>query len=89
MSSTNLSSDGGKGTLVETNLALSARLKTLPMPASGGTAARVYQMLERDPKSREWLSNETFAKFATANADEYARIVEVETTRQKFFREHA
>ena len=74
---------GGKGTLVEAHLALSASLKILPMPTSGGTAARVYQMLEREPKSREWLSNETFAQLATANADEYARIVEAEITGQK------
>ncbi|GAB3751934.1 hypothetical protein [Microlunatus parietis] len=71
---------GGKGTLVEAHLALSANQKILPMPASGGTAARVYEMLERDPKYRTWLSDESFAALATANADEYAQIVEREIT---------
>lgn len=69
---------GGKGTLVEAHLAISASQKVLPMPASGGTAARVYEMLNRDPESRQWLSNETFAALATADADEYTRIVEGE-----------
>src|SRR5690606_25945534 len=36
---------GGKGTLVEAHLAISANQKILPMPTSGGTAARVYDML--------------------------------------------
>ena len=73
---------GGKGTLVEAHLAISANQKILPMPTSGGTAARVYEMLERDPKHRAWLNDETFKALATANANEYARIVEREITRK-------
>lgn len=47
------------------------------MPASGGTATRAYNGMQRQPELRSWMSDEDFTALgASAGADDYVRIVE-------------
>lgn len=67
---------GGQGTQAEVDLALSMGKKLLPMPTSGGTAARAYALLQHDRRLRAWMPDESFAALEQADAQAYTRIVE-------------
>lgn len=67
---------GGSGTQGEADTALSAGKRVLPMPLSGGAAARVYMRMLGDAALRAWLSDATFSALATASADRYAELAE-------------
>jgi hypothetical protein len=67
---------GGAGTQAETDMALTAGKRLLPMPLSGGTAARVYMRQLGDPALRAWLPDATFSALATADAAQFAAIAE-------------
>jgi transcriptional regulator with XRE-family HTH domain len=68
---------GGIGTQAEFDLAASMGKKVIPMPKSGGTAARVYMTMQRQPELRGWISEEDFAALgASPGAEDYVRIVE-------------
>lgn len=68
---------GGSGTQAEFDLAVSMGKKVLPMPASGRTARRAYDAMQRQPELRTWISEEDFAAIgASSTGDDYVRFVE-------------
>jgi len=46
------------------------------MTFGSATASRVYALMERDARLRYWISDADFGALASADAEEYARIVE-------------
>lgn len=66
---------GGKGTEEEVGIATAMGKKVIPMASSGGAAAAAYASLREDAGRRAWIGDEHFAALGTADADEYARIV--------------
>jgi hypothetical protein len=68
---------GGSGTRDEVDMAFSLGLKVLPLPTSGGTAARAYSMMSESPALRAWLDVEQFTALRECNDTEaYLRIIE-------------
>lgn len=58
-------------------MAFSLGLKVLPLPKSGGTAARAYAMMSESPALRAWLVGEQFAALRECDdAEAYLRIIE-------------
>jgi hypothetical protein len=71
---------GGAGTQSEIDTAISAGKQVLPMPASGGAAARTYMRMLSDPPLRAWLTDDEFSALATADAARFAEIIETAIT---------
>jgi hypothetical protein len=67
---------GGSGTQSEIDTAISMGKRLLPMPLSGGAAARTYMTMLGDAQLRAWLSDATFSALATADADQFAQLAE-------------
>lgn len=67
---------GGQGTEEEVNIATAMGKKVLPMPTSGGAAVIAYSALRDDAARRTWIGDERFAALASADATEYAHIVD-------------
>ena len=67
---------GGQGTQDEVDMSFSAGKKLLPMPTSGGAAARAYAAMQRNPYLRSWVGDSLFSTLATADADEFVRLAE-------------
>lgn len=68
---------GGSDTRDEVDMAFYLGLRVLPLPASGGTAARAYSMMSENPDLRAWLDGERFAVLAECNDTEaFLRIIE-------------
>jgi hypothetical protein len=68
---------GGSGTRDEVDMAFSLGLRVLPLPASGGTAARAYSMMSENPALRGRLDGERFAALRDCNDTEaFLRIIE-------------
>jgi hypothetical protein len=67
---------GGSGTQSEIDTAVSEGKRVLPMPLSGGTAARAYMTMLGDPPLRAWLPDAMFSALATADADQFAELAE-------------
>jgi len=67
---------GGGGTQSEIDTAISMGKRLLPMPLSGGTAARTYMTMLGDAPLRAWLSDATFSALATADAGQFAELAE-------------
>ncbi len=70
---------GGSGTQSEADTAIDAGKRLLPMPTSGGTAARIYMRQLGEPSLRAWLPDATFSALATADAARFAEIAEAAT----------
>lgn len=73
---------GGSGTQAEIDAALADARRLLPMPVSGGAAARAYMRMIEDASLRAWLSDDRFAALATADADRFAEIAETVIARE-------
>jgi hypothetical protein len=71
---------GGGGTQAEVDTALAQGQRILPMPASGGTAARAYLRLIEDASLRRWLPDDQFSALATAGGASFASIIEAVIT---------
>ena len=67
---------GGLGTQSEIDTAVREGKRVLPMPLSGGTAARVYMTMIGDPPLRAWLPDSVFSALATADAGQFAELAE-------------
>jgi hypothetical protein len=67
---------GGTGTQAEADAAAEAGSRLLPMPLSGGAAARVYMRQLGDTSLRGWLTDDQFSALATADAARFAEIAE-------------
>lgn len=68
---------GATGTQAEVDIALAMGKRVLPLPASGGTAARTYQRLRRQRPLRAWIRDEDFTALEDCgDGDNYSRIVE-------------
>ncbi len=68
---------GGSGTRDEVDMALSLRLKVIPFPASGGTAAHAYTVMRENPRLHKWLGSNLFAALRECeDAQNYVHIVE-------------
>jgi hypothetical protein len=67
---------GGAGTQAEIDAAASTGKRLLPMPLSGGTAARTYMTMLGDQPLRAWLTDATFSALATADAAQFAELAE-------------
>lgn len=67
---------GGAGTQAEIDTAFTAGKRVLPMPVSGGTAARVYMRMLGDETLRAWLPDVTFSALATADASQFAELAD-------------
>jgi hypothetical protein len=67
---------GGAGTQAEIDTAFSTGKRVLPMPVSGGAAARVYMRMLGDEGLRAWLPDATFSALATADADQFVTLAE-------------
>ena len=67
---------GGSGTQSEIDTAVSEGKRVLPMPLSGGTAARAYMTMLGDPPLRAWLPDAMFSALATADAGQFAELAE-------------
>jgi hypothetical protein len=67
---------GGSGTQSEADAALDAGKRVIPMPLSGGAAARIYMRLLGDSPLRAWLPDAAFSALATATAARFAELAE-------------
>jgi hypothetical protein len=65
---------GGSGTQSEIDTAFSAGKRVLPMPLSGGTAARAYMRMLGEAPLRAWLPDSAFSALATAHAVQFAEL---------------
>jgi hypothetical protein len=65
---------GGPGTLSEIDTAFSTGKRVLPMPLSGGTAARAYMRMLGEAPLRAWLPDSVFSALATADAARFAEL---------------
>jgi hypothetical protein len=74
---------GGPGTQSEADAALSGGKRVLPMPLSGGAAARVYMRLLSDAPLRAWLTDAQFSALATADAGRFAEIIETAIAQER------
>lgn len=68
---------GGSGTRDEVDMAFSLGLKVLPLPGSGGAAARAYSMMSDSPALHAWLDGERFDTLRECiDTEAYLRIIE-------------
>lgn len=73
---------GGPGTQSEVDTALSTGKRVLPMPLSGGAAARAYMRMLADEALRAWLPDAVFSALATAGAEKFAELAETVIARE-------
>lgn len=73
---------GGSGTQAEIDAALADARRLLPMPVSGGAAARAYMRMIEDAPLRAWLPDDRFAALATADAARFAELAEAVIARE-------
>jgi hypothetical protein len=67
---------GSSGTQDEVDLAIVMGKKVIPMPASGGTARRVYHQAANDPTLLAWMPDTAAASLADCkDGDDFAHIV--------------
>jgi hypothetical protein len=67
---------GGAGTQSEVDTAFGAGKRVLPMPLSGGAAARAYMRMLSGEELRAWLPDAEFSALATAGAAQFAELAE-------------
>lgn len=67
---------GGPGTEEEVGIAVSMGKRVIPMPSSGGAAAAAYASLRDNADLRAWMGEQQFAELETADAGQYAAIVD-------------